>query len=411
MKEEYLHLIWKQKRLPFHQMKLTNGQEFILKSSGSHNLESGPDFFDGEVIIDSIHWHGNIEIHVKSSDWNLHKHQHDKAYDNVVLHVVFEHDVEIVVNNRVLPTLELRGVIQKEHFDSYLKRTPQEFTFLCAQSHSELDAIYLESMKEKAIYARLNRKIKFLDFNLDSGIDYGQILYSLLAQAFGMKVNSIPFQELSNRIPLKILKRENEENFFTLICGTSGLLEKTVTDEKHMHNWHFLRNKYDLNSMGIHVWKKKGLRPKGFPEVRLLQFSEAVKKCDFNTIFTYLEVAEMIDYFQNILTISGKIRSVHLDSGKVEISNTTKEAIILNSFVPFLWWFGTLKNDEEMKEKALNILLQLQPEMNTITTKWIKMGVKIKKAYDSQALLEIYNHFCSRKKCLSCVVGDKIMNG
>ena len=411
MKEEYLHLIWKQKRLPFHQMKLTNGQEFILKSSGSHNLESGPDFFDGEVVIDSIHWRGNIEIHVKSSDWNLHKHQYDNAYDNVVLHVVFEHDLEIVVNGRVLPTLELKGFLQKEHLDNYLKRSPYGSTFLCAQILPELDVIYLESMKERAIYNRLDRKIKLLNPNLGAGSDFGQILYCLLAQAFGMKVNSIPFQELSNRIPLKILKRENEENFFTLICGTSGLLEKTVTDQKHMHNWHFLKNKYDLNSMGIHVWKKKGLRPKGFPEVRLFQFSEVVKNFDFNTIFTAMYVPEMVDYFKNILTITSKISSVQVDPGKIEISNTTKESIISNSFVPFLWWYGTLKNDEEMKEKAIHILLHLQPEKNTITTKWIKMGVKIKKAYDSQALLEIYNDFCSRKKCLSCVVGDKIING
>lgn len=409
MKEEYLHLIWKLKRLPFHLMKLTNGQEFTLKSTGIYNLESGPDFFDGEIIIDSICWRGNIEIHVKSSDWNLHKHQNDRAYDNVILHVVLHHDEEIIINNRIIPTLELKEFLEQEHYENYLEDSVQQSVFVCEFFLADLDEIYLESMKERAIHNRLNRKIKFLDFKLDTEIDFSQILYLFLAKAFGMKVNSVPFQELANRLPLKILKRESQENFSTLIFGVSGHIDAPLIDKRQKINWHFYQEKYKLNSMELYVWKKKGLRPKGFPSIRLFQFSEVIRNCDFNTTFTYFDSSKMLDYFHAVLTISNKNNILYLENSNLEISNSTKEAIILNCFVPFLWWFGTMKNSVEMKEKAIDILLQLKPEKNSITLKWNKLGVKIKKAYDSQALLEIYNEFCSKKKCLSCTVGDKII--
>ena len=408
MKEEYLHFIWKHKRLPFHLMRLTNGEEFRLKKTGKYNLESGPDFFDGEVIIDSVCWRGNIEIHIKSSDWNLHKHQFDKAYDNVILHVVYEHDKDIIVNDRVLPTIELKGVLHQEHYQNYLKKATTFSDFLCSTFFSEIDVIYLESMKEKALINRLNKKINFLEINSDNEVDFGQVLYQFLGRSFGMKVNSIPFQELTNTLSLKIIKRERKEFISSLILGTSGLLSVSNCDENQKNNWVFLKEKHSLSSMPTYIWKKKGLRPSGFPLIRLTQFSKILENFDFNTVFTYYDTPKMLSYFYVILDISSENE---LNINNFKMTKATKEMIILNCFVPFVWWFGTYKNDEIMKEKAIDVLHLLKPESNSIITKWNKIGVNIKNAYDSQALLEIYNEFCSQKKCLSCTVGNKIIKG
>lgn len=405
MKEEYLHLIWNKKRIPFHQMKLTNGQEFTVKKSGFHNKESGPDFFDGEVLIDNITWRGNIEIHVKSSDWILHKHTSDLAYDNVILHVVYEHDKEIFVGERMLPTLELKSVIDQKHFHNYLKLKNSSLDFVCEKLIHEFDPIYLETMKEKVIIQRLNRKVSdFVNTNkVNEENDYGQILYELVAKSFGMKVNSQPFLELTKRLPLKIIKRERKEYVQSLIIGTSGFIEEE-SNQNALDDWLFLKEKYQLDCMQKYVWKKKGLRSSGFPLIRLSQFSEVIQKFDFDTTFTYLNATELIEYLYALLDVSSRGNKKTL-----RLSKSTKETIIVNSFIPFLWWFGQMRNDEKILDKVIDILLLLGKESNNILLKWQEIGVDVNNAYDSQALLEIYNEFCFRKKCLFCTLGDKII--
>lgn len=413
MKEDYLHQIWNKKRLPFHRMKLTDGKSIIVKSTGSYNLDSGPDFFNGEVLIDEISWVGNIEIHVKSSDWYLHKHQFDAAYENVILHVVYEYDKDVFINGRIVPTLELKNFIQDEHYQYHLINTTATSEFVCSKSILNLDPIYLELMKEKAIFQRLDRKIEPFITNLNSEINYSQILYEMLGQSFGMKLNALPFQELTKRIPLRILKRESIEYTNSLIFGVSGFINNLEFDD--LSGWKFLKEKHLLNSMPSFEWKRKGVRPVGFPLQRLTQFVEVVKRFDFNLIFLNLEVSKMISFFYDILDISDisdiSVINEHAKNSKLKMSNSIKDLIIINCFVPFLWWFGKIKSEELFFEKALDVLSLISPEKNRITKKWNQLGVETKKAYDSQALLEIYNEFCFKKKCLSCTIGNKILKG
>lgn len=401
MKEAYLHFVWALKRLPFHQMKLTNGKSVLVKSTGIYNKESGPDFFDGEVLIDGISWRGNIELHVKSSDWNLHNHHTDKAYENVILHVVYEHDRDVVVHNQLLPTLELKNHLEEKHYLQFLEMASWNNAFPCASEIANLDVIYLESMKEKALIDRLNRKVEFLN-RLENG-DYGQILYLFLANALGTKVNSVPFQELTHRLPLKIIKRESTEVTTALILGMSGCLGNSRLDLQLKNEWDFLKKKYELTQMDAFVWKKKGLRPASFPYLRLFQFSRIIQKFDFNLRFIMLRPDELLVYLNAFLTISKEKDALNL-------STSMKELIIMNCFVPFIWWYGEVTNDYNLKMNALELLNRLSPEDNSILKMWKQVGVKIKKAYDSQALLEIYTHFCKEKKCLSCTVGNKIMD-
>lgn len=390
MKEEYLHHLWKNKQIPFHQLKLVSGEDILIYDVGQYNkFESGPDFSNGKIKIGNVTWFGNIELHLKSSDWYHHNHQLDRAYDNVILHVVYTHDQNVFINNKAIPTIELKGLIPE------IEEVLNKHEFPCSTFLDELDPIYLESMKEKAIIKRLNRRL--LDIN-----KYGdesnpkQVLYSLLAQAFGCKINAQPFQELTNRIPIKLIIKEQCFNVKTLILNVSGIGERELLDK----NWIHLKSKYKLDTMSRHVWKHKGLRPKSFPEIRLLQFAEIVEKFDFDTSFVYLGSNELIKNIRSLLILSDK---------SIKISSAMIDLIIINCFVPFIWWYGNVKMNENIQEKSLDLLQFLNAEENHILKKWKAIGVNCINSYDSQSLLEIYNEFCTAKKCLFCEMGNKII--
>ncbi|MCE2742565.1 MAG: DUF2851 family protein [Fluviicola sp.] len=390
MKEEYLHHLWKNKQIPFHQLKLTTGEDILINDVGQHNkFESGPDFSNGKIKIGDVTWFGNIEFHIKSSDWYQHNHQFDKAYDNVILHVVYIHDQEVFINTKPIPTIELKGLIPE------MEEVLNKHEFPCSTFLDELDSIYLESMKEKAIIKRLNRRISNINkFGDESNPQ--QILYSLLAQAFGCKINAQPFQELTNRIPIKFIKKEHHINVKTILLNVSGIGESELLDKTWIH----LKSKYNLGAMSKHVWKHKGLRPKSFPEIRLLQFAEIVDKFDFETSFVYLDSKELVVYLKNLL---------ELTNNTSKISRAMIDLIIINCFVPFIWWYGNVKMDESIQEKSLDLLQFLKAEENHILKKWKALGVSCINSFDSQALLEIYNEFCTAKKCLECEVGNKII--
>ena len=390
MKEEYLHHLWKNKQIPFHQLKLVSGEDILIYDVGQHNkFESGPDFSNGKIKIGNVTWFGNIELHLKSSDWYHHNHQLDRAYDNVILHVVYTHDQNVFIDNKAIPTIELKGLIPE------IEEVLNKHEFPCSTFLDELDPIYLESMKEKAIIKRLNRRLLNINKYGDES-NPKQVLYSLLAQAFGCKINAQPFQELTNRIPIKLIKKEQCFNVKTLILNVSGIGERELLDK----NWIHLKSKYKLDTMSRHVWKHKGLRPKSFPEIRLLQFAEIVEKFDFDTSFVYLGSNELIKNLRSLLILSDK---------SIKISSAMIDLIIINCFVPFIWWYGNVKMNENIQEKSLDLLQFLNAEENHILKKWKAIGVNCINSYDSQSLLEIYNEFCTVKKCLFCEVGNKII--
>ena len=390
MKEEYLHHLWKNKQIPFHQLKLVSGEDILIYDVGQHNkFESGPDFSNGKIKIGNVTWFGNIELHLKSSDWYHHNHQLDRAYDNVILHVVYTHDQNVFINNKAIPTIELKGLIPE------IEEVLNKHEFPCSTFLDELDPIYLESMKEKAIIKRLNRRLLNINKYGDES-NPKQVLYSLLAQAFGCKINAQPFQELTNRIPIKLIKKEQCFNVKTLILNVSGIGERELLDK----NWIHLKSKYKLDTMSRHVWKHKGLRPKSFPEIRLLQFAEIVEKFDFDTSFVYLGSNELIKNLRSLLILSDK---------SIKISRAMIDLIIINCFVPFIWWYGNVKMNENIQEKSLDLLQFLNAEENHILKKWKAIGVNFINSYDSQSLLEIYNEFCTAKKCLFCEMGNKII--
>jgi len=115
MKEDFLHYLWKFQKFPAHRLSTVKGESLEIVSVGIHNSDAGPDFFNSHIKINQQFWAGNVEIHLKSSDWYIHNHEIDPTYDAVILHVVWNHDVDIYrADNTVLPTLELSHFVDKQ---------------------------------------------------------------------------------------------------------------------------------------------------------------------------------------------------------------------------------------------------------------------------------------------------------
>jgi hypothetical protein len=359
--EYYLHFIWNKKRLPFHQIKTTKNELIDILDVGEYNaLESGPDFSLAKIRINDLVWVGSIELHVKSSDWYRHKHHLDKAYNNVVLHVVYTHDMEVTVQGRTLPVIELRSHIDLNHYLKYSKLNLKKKSFPCEslinENHKELD-----NMKIRAIEDRLKDKTSEKHFNRIE--DDHLIFLKFAANAFGTSVNAQPFEQLINSYSLDELK-----NF----------------DDKKKHE-----------ILSQFLWKRKGLNSD--PEKRLNQFIAFVKTFEFEFPFWELPASMISMYFEQQFK-KAKINSRFL------LNN-----FLINCVVRFVFWKGNKLDNQQLLEKAFRLLLLIPKESNHLTRKWEDIGVQPKNAFDSQALLEIYKQFCKRKACLNCEVGKKII--
>lgn len=211
MNEKYLHFIWKSKRLLTTDLNATTGEKLSVRNFGEYNFDSGPDFFNGAVMIDDILHHGNIEMHVNSSDWIKHGHQFDPAYNNVILHVVYNHDMEILVNDQPLPTLELKYLIDWKHFNESPGKLQFQNTIPCDKQLAEVSFETISSQLKKNTHDRLQRKASEIDFLFETmELSIHELLFHVLLRAFGGKLNALPFLQLANRIPVSLTVKNND---------------------------------------------------------------------------------------------------------------------------------------------------------------------------------------------------------
>lgn len=379
MNEDYLQLIWDRARLPMPELKLTNGTELIVKRTGDHNLQlSGPDFFNACIAYDDIEFHGAVEIHVNSSDWYKHKHHLDDAFNNVVLHVVFNDDSPVQQNGHQLPTLELKRYLDTEHMLSSIQLPTVSETFPCKSFATSIDTIYWSSMKLKALHQKLASKVHRHDYKSDE-----QVLYSLIAASFGMGVNQKPFIELANSITWDQLALLTKDQRVQLILVSSGWINNNYTHGRGTDvQWHF-----------------RGTRPANFPTNRLPQFASFVAHFEMSDLIELTRHPNFTLNFQRLCKKS-------FDGNRSQkLSDRLIHSLLINAFVPFLWRCNESQSNEESYSLALDILADLPAERNGIITKWKKVGIEVKNALDTQGLLALNRYYCSSKKCLSCEIG------
>ena len=428
MSESYLHFLYQFQYFDKNNLQTTDNELVTIIKIGRLNSDSGADFQDARLIIGDVEWAGSVEIHLKSSDWDIHKHQNDGAYQNVILHLVWEDDKPILRKDGTkIPTLTLRERADKNLLRKYQSMMETNAQMPCQNQFREVDDIKKLSMLDKVLMKRLQDKSFIINqFLQENNQDWEETAYQVLAKNFGFKLNAEPFLSLGKNLPLKILQkhRDNLPQIEALIFGVAGFLQNEKSDieiwDEYRSNlrkeFQFLASKYQLQDkiLGQHEWKYLRLRPANFPTVRLAQFARFIH--ENANLFSVLIHLENVKNFAKILKIKQSAYWIEhyifgkKSEGKVPtLGNSSVENVVINTVVPLLVSYANQKDNREYLEKAIRLLEELPAEENNITKHWQSMGLPIKSAFDSQGSIEWFNHFCLTKKCLNCNIGVEIL--
>jgi len=421
MKEEFLHYIWQFQLLNSMELTTNAGDAIQVIKTGEKNTNAGPDFFSGQLKIGKTIWAGNIEIHINSSDWNKHKHQDDSAYDNVILHVVFNHDTEVFTSkNRKIQVLELANLVNETLFEKYQSLVGEKRKIPCQHFLPTIDGFTLRNWQDRLVVERLERKADEIVNSLEETVnDWEETFFRLLAKNFGFKVNALPFEQVAKALPYKYLKKHNDNLFQleALLLGQAGYLEANLVDDYAMSlqtEYCFLKTKFNLKPIENHLWKMFRLRPSNFPTIRLVQFAKLIHGSSY--LFSNCVESSSLREVRKLLDVhlSGYWENhFQLDKPSVTSSKTLGESsvniLIINTIVPLMFQFGKRKNKPERMEKALEFLHEIKAEKNSIISNWESNGIKVESSFVSQAMIHLKNEYCDKVRCLDCVLGNKIL--
>lgn len=414
MKEQLLHYIWQHKLFNTTELKTTTGSELQIIDFGRYNTDGGPDFLNAKIRIDDVILAGTIELHVYASDWNLHRHQNDRKYDNVILHVVYFNDVLI----QQLPTLELNGRIPMILLDRYDAMMQSHQRLICGNSIQSADFFMLEKWKERLIIERLERKAGDILMNLASnGNDWEQTCYQLLGKYFGSHINKEPFEQLTRLLDYKLLMKHKTDSFQleALLFGVAGFLNKDFVEiypRGLKEEYQFLKHKYGLKQMYEHEWQFLRIRPVSFPTIRIAWFAQFIRQMPFlhkiieTDLFDSInETVAVSDYWGNhyVFDKMSKLKPK-------KMGHDFKAVLQINVFIPLLYAYGKYSSSEKFIEKAIDLLRQIPPEQNSKTAVFEEAQLASHHAFDSQAYMELFDNYCARKRCLQCAVGHKILS-
>lgn len=413
MQERLLHFIWQNKLFNTKELKTLNGSELQILDFGKYNTDGGPDFWNAKIKIDDIILIGNIELHIYASDWKLHKHEQDKKYNNVILHVVFFND-EPVLN---LPTLELNGRIPAVLLDKYEDMMLSQKDLICENLFDTIDEFTFENWKERLVIERMERKSAEILENLKlNNNDWEQTCYQLLGKYFGSHINKEPFELLTRFLNYKILLKHKEDVFQleALLFGVAGFLNKDFVEiypRELKQEYEFLKHKYDLKQIQEHHWQFLRIRPVSFPTIRIAWFAKVMQQMPL--LNTILESKEENHFLDNIEVSEYWNEHYVLDKLSKHKSKTLgedfKSILKINVFAPVLFAYGKYRNDDSYTDKAFQLLYQIHGESNTKTKVFESTKFKHENAFDTQAMIELYDNYCTRKRCLECAIGHKIL--
>lgn len=423
MQESFLHYIWQMQYFDKKELRTTRGEKIEIFNAGILNTDAGPDFANARIKIGELDWVGSVEIHTESSAWLDHHHDNDPAYDNVILHVVWNMDKEIVRRDKtLLPTLTLKGRVDESLIKTYRQLINSSFSIPCQRSLPAVNEITRISMLEKALMQRLERKADEVRvLYQQNGNSWEETFYQLLARNFGFKVNAEPFFQLARTLPLKILLKQadKQEQIEALLFGQAGFLEVRKGDEYYLklqREHRLLMQKYSLqqSKMSKSQWRFLRLRPANFPSLRLAQFgavihrrqnlfSEILQNQDRRSL-TELFTANPSSYWLSHYQFSKKSKSPVHELGKASI-----DMLIINTVVPTWVAYGRRIDEQRFIDQALTVLQQLPGEENKIIRTWKDVGFTTRTSFDSQALIELFTNFCQRKSCLDCNIGASLV--
>jgi hypothetical protein len=422
MREDFLHFLWRWKRFDGNGLQTTTGEALEILHPGELNTDAGPDFFNAKIRIGETLWAGNVEIHLKSSDWMLHQHQDNGSYQNVILHVVLNEDQKVFRNNdgEPIPTLELKDRVSLPLYNKYQQLVLEKEQIPCHAFYKDIPEILRLNWLDRLLVERLEQKTEQIAIFLENtNQSWEETFYIALARNFGLKVNAMPFELLAKSLSLHILSKYKNSLFQieALLFGQAGLLDASLNDEyaqKLRKEYLFLAQKHQLTPINPDLWRFLRLRPVNFSTVRLAQFAQLIFQSVhlFSKILEAKTVRELEHLFDAGVSEYWETHYVFDKKSAKRTKNTGKEFVqllLINTIVPFLFHYGKSKSLPDFQDKALFFLENLPAEVNAILDKWIEIGAKPRNAYHTQAFLTLTNQYCKEKRCLECAMGNAIL--
>jgi Protein of unknown function (DUF2851) len=416
MTEQLLQYIWQFQYYNNTNLCTTSGESLEVIYAGTHNTNQGPDFLNAKAKCGNTVLAGSIEVHINASEWEEHKHSADKNYNNVILHIVWEEDKELKLN---FPVLELKSRVSNLLLKKYEALMNAQSFIPCEQHISMVDNFVLLAWKERLVVERLQEKSLYVKKLLEQNNQHWEeVFWQMIAKNFGLKINSDAFEGIAKSISLSILGKHKNQllQLEALLMGQAGLLENVYADDYALmlqREYRFLKQKYLLEKIHFPVFFLR-MRPANFPTIRLSQLASLVFQSNhlFSKIKEALNLSEVEKMFD---VVANDYWHYHYNFD--ELTTFKKKAlgkqmiqnIITNTVLPVLYAYGWHNNNEIYKLRALEWAEILLPEKNSITKGFEKLGIVNKSVYDSQALIQLKNNYCNKKKCLECAIGNKIL--
>lgn len=419
MQEELIQLLWSQGKFNQRELRTTDGEEVTIESPGTWNHVAGPDFEEARIRIADALWVGFVEIHTRSSEWNHHGHQHDRTYNGVILHVVFEDDATVVnESGHPIPTLELKGRIPRKTLDQYqqLKRNQQRIP--CEAHLDEISPPALNTWLDRVLVQRLERKARDVQLiHEQSKGDWMQSFYMLIAGQLAQPHNKLPMMELARKLNFSTAAKMigDPMQLEAALFGKAGLLPASSDDPYVavlIERYRFYQHKYNDHEHIVQPWKFGGIRPSAFPTRRvallaalLPQLTKLQRSLLNGHIPDIKHLASLPPYWRLHFTFNAAAKTPN----GTGISGALADLLMINALVPYLFYHAQCVGSQAQKDFAISLLEKTSPEVNRYTKLWKSLGVATNSGATTQALLELSRQYCEKKNCVICNVGKTII--
>ena len=416
MTERLLQYIWQFQYFNTNELLTIEEETVQVIHPGTYNTNQGPDFIDAKIKIGNTIWAGSVELHIHSSDWKNHKHSGDNNYKNVILHVVWQHDADLKLP---FSTLRLEDKVSKFLLAQYNGLMHAGQFIACEKMIHQLNELVWLSWKERLLVERLqNRSLIVFEHLKKNNNHWEETFWWMLAHNFGIKVNSHAFEKIAQSISINILAKHKNQihQLEALLFGQAGLLEGNFIEDYPtmlQREYRFLKKKYQLQKVEAPLYFLR-MRPANFPSVRLAQLAVLVHTSLH--LFSLVKESRSLAAIKKLLNVTAN-DYWHYHYMPDELSAFKKknlgvqmmDNILINTIAPVVFAYGMYHSEDRYKDKALQWLLEIAAEKNAITKGFDKLGIENKNAFDSQALIQLKNEYCNKKKCLDCAVGNKLL--
>jgi hypothetical protein len=423
LKEDLLQFAWRHKLLKPGPLITAGGRSVTVIKPGDLNRDSGPDFFNARIRLGELILAGNIEIHIKTGDWLKHHHQNDRSYDNIILHVVYEHDTDIPQNiQNNVEVLEIKNLLPEGLIEEYNAIFSAPQSLACYNQLPGVNDLKFSAWLQRMFVERMEQKVKYIEDLFENyGHDYLQTFYTVLLRNFGFKVNALPFELLAKQLPVTILLKHADSllHLEALLLGTSGLLEEQFSDKYILalqNEFEYLKRKYRLSPLKKELFKFSKLRPANFATVRLAQFAAIVHRNpqllsapqNYNS---YGKIRDCLtvtpgNYWQHHYHPDGNATKKNLQLGSASAG-----ILITNTFANFFFFYFKRTGHPEFAEIPLQLMEKCAFEKNTKTKLFDQKKDSLKSAADSQALIHLHDNYCRQRRCLDCGIATAILSG